>query len=220
LITKGSSNVMQYDEIQKTFFPLAATFQSIVDKEMTTFVGLVNKESWLEFYNTAIGQLLDPAWDSNDFTRVRDQVINEIKVTLRGNNEEELAKEILQEKIFHGTPYGTLNLGHIQCLEKITIDDVKEFYRVYYTLDHLTLGASGDISEEFVRKLKTDLSRKLLHTRHPKRISPPFSVPTITNTKVTIVQKDARSTAISFGFPIPSHDLIRISLPFGSSAPT
>ena len=45
------------------------------------------------------------------------------KVGLRGNNDEELGKEVLYANIYAGTPYGHYNGGTVSSLEKITLDD-------------------------------------------------------------------------------------------------
>ena len=45
------------------------------------------------------------------------------------NNDEELGKEVLYTSLYRGTPYGHYNVGTISALEKITLDDVKQFYR-------------------------------------------------------------------------------------------
>jgi len=94
-----------------------------------------------------------------------------------------------------------LNSGHVGSLEKITIDEIKEFYRSFYTLDNLILGVSGDYSDEFINKLSDDLARKLAPTQH-QSIPHNFPLPSITNIQVTIIQKETRATAISSGFPI------------------
>ena len=46
--------------------------------------------------------LLTPGWREDDFRRVKDDAINAIKVSLRGNNDEELGKEVLYETHLSG----------------------------------------------------------------------------------------------------------------------
>ena len=90
--------------------------------------------------------LLTPGWREDDFRRVKDAAINAIKVRLRGNNDEELGKEVLYETLYQGTPYGHLNGGTVSSLERITLDDVKAFYKSQYSQSQLILGIAGGYS--------------------------------------------------------------------------
>ena len=105
--------------------------------------------------------LLEPGWREDDFRRVKDDAINDIKVGLRGNNDEELGKEVLYETIYRGTPYGHYNGGTVSSLEKITLDDVKAFYKGQYTQAHLDLGIAGGYPPAFLDRMKTDFKAVL-----------------------------------------------------------
>ena len=48
--------------------------------------------------------ILHPGWRPDDFTRLRDDSLNALKISLRGNNDEELGKEVL----YAGSSRGTL----------------------------------------------------------------------------------------------------------------
>lgn len=202
IVTKGGSTSMKYDDIQKALFPTAAKFDAQVDKEMTTFICKVNKDALGLFYELALEQLFNPAWSAEDFSRVKDELLDQIKVDLRGNNDEELAKEILQEKIFTGHPYGSLNLGHVGSLEKLTLDDVKEFYKKHYTIDALTLGVAGNIPDEYLKKLNQNISRAFSQNNPSRKFGSLSPVAPINGIHVTIAKKETRATAISFGYPI------------------
>ncbi len=93
--------------------------------------------------------LLDPGWRAEDFQRVKDDQLNALKTDLRGNNDEELAKEELYNLIYAGQPYGHENLGTVSALEKMTLDDVKQFYRTHYTQANLIIGMAGGYPPRF-----------------------------------------------------------------------
>ncbi len=199
MITNAGSKEMKYEEIQKALFPMAAFFTNQVDKEMTVFIGKTHKDNLEAYYNIISQQLLNPAWDEDDFKRVKTNLINAIKVNLRQNNDEELGKEVLYEMIYRNHPYGHLNLGHIKALEKLTLEDVKNFYKKHYTRANLVLGLAGGFSSEFLNRVKRDLGK--LPKGTPDKITLPQPEP-FEGLEAVIVKKETRATAISFGFPI------------------
>ncbi len=200
MITGGGSQSMKYEEIQEAMFPMATGFSSQVDKEMTVFIGQSHVDNLNAYYDIIRDQLLAPAWSEDDFTRVKTNLINGIKVALRGNNDEELGKETLYERIYAGHPYGRLNAGHISSVEKLTLEDVKAFYKKRYTRANLVLGMAGGFSDEFLGRVKRDMGR-LPEGSGQGKIKLPQPKP-FEGLHVDIVKKDTRATGISMGFPI------------------
>ncbi len=199
LISKGGSRDMKYADIQKALYPMAASFSSQVDKEMTVFDGTVHRDNLAAYHSIITGQLLTPAWDEEDFKRVKSNLVNRVRVDLKDNNDEELGKEVLYEMIYRDHPYGHLDLGHLSSLEKLTLQDVKDFYARHYTFQNLTLGLAGGYSDEYRGRLLRDLGRL------PSGARAAVALPAVQlepGFEAEIVQKETRATAISFGFPI------------------
>ena len=120
-------------------------------------------------------------------------------MALRGNNDEELGKEVLYEKVYQGHPYGHLTRGHVAAIEQLTLDDVKAFYRDHYTRANLTLGLAGGVSDVFVEQVKRDLAAL------PEGAPTTYELPqptAVSGKHVTLVDKPTRGTGISLGFPI------------------
>ena len=197
MINDAGSKFMKYKEIQETLYPMAAWFNNLVDKEMSVFAGTIHVDNLDSYYEIISGQLLNPAWDEEDFKRVKTDLINRIKVDLRDNNEEELGKEVLYEMIYENHPYGHLNLGHIKTVESMTIDDVKDFYLRNYTRANLTLGMAGNFSNSFMDRVKKDLGAlpegpaMKLELPKPERIH---------GFEAKIIKKETRGNFVSFGF--------------------
>lgn len=199
MITNGGSKTMKYEDIQTALYPLAAGFGNQVDKEMTVFTGTTHKDNLSAYYEIISQQLLNPGWDEDDFKRVKSNLVNQIRVNLRENNDEELGKELLYELIYQGHPYGHLNLGHVAALEKLTLDDVKDFHADNYTRANLVLGMAGNFSDEFLARVNRDLAKL------PEGAVAKFALPQpekIHGHEALIVQKETRANAVSFGFPI------------------
>jgi zinc protease len=205
MITEAGSKAMRIDEINKALYPIASSFGYQVDKDMTTFTGVVHRDKWTKFVEVALPQLLTPGLREDDFKRLKDAQLNSLKQDLRNQNEEELGKEELQNLIFAGTPYGHTVLGTVSGLEAITLDDVRRFIAANYTRANVVVGMSGDYPGEFETRLKSDLAQLPTGEGSARALA---SLPAIrgaqpTGLNLQIIQKDTRATAISMGFPLP-----------------
>jgi zinc protease len=198
MLVGGGTKDMTYRQVVDALFPMAASVNAQVDKEMCTFYGATHVDNLDAYYKLLRAMLLNPGWRAEDFQRIKDDAINAIRAGLR-SNDEELGKEVLYGNIFDGTPYGHYNGGTVSSLEKITLDDLKSFYHSQYSQSHLILGIAGGYPEAFLERMKKDF-RALPEGAgfHPREQSPNF----INNNRVEIVEKDTRPVAISLGFPI------------------
>jgi zinc protease len=199
MISGGGTQKMSYSEIVQAMYPMATRFSSQVDKEMTVFMGSTHKDNLQKYFDLISSMLLEPGWKEEDFSRVKSDAINYLKVNLRGTNDEELAKEALYNFIYEDHPYGHENTGRVSTLEKLTLDDVKAFYKANYSSQNLVLGMAGDYGPEFLKQVKARFGslpeghRSSLVRPEPKAFD---------GLQVRIIKKEARATAISLGYPI------------------
>jgi zinc protease len=166
---------------------------------MSSFGGVTHVDNLETYYKLLRGMLLTPGWREDDFRRVKDNAINAIKVALRGNNDEELGKEVLYEVLYRTTPYGHFNGGTVSSLEKITLADVKAFNKSQYTQSQLILGIAGGYTPEFLAAMTRDFGALPATAGLKPRILAPEPV---AKSRVVIVDKDTRSVAYSLGYPI------------------
>ena len=159
MIADAGSRAMTIAEIKQALFPMAASFDARVDKELTSFTARVHRDNWARFAEIALPQLEEPGFREEDLRRLKDQQKNELVEDLRTNNEEELGKERLQALVFRGTPYGHPVLGSVAGLEAITLDDVKDFVRKAYTRAALRVGLAGDLPAGLEARLGQALAR-------------------------------------------------------------
>jgi len=199
MLADGGTRDMTYKQIVDALFPMAGGVSAQVDKEMCTFSGATHVDNLTAYYKLLRAMLLTPGWREDDFKRVKDDAINALKVGLRGNNDEELAKEVLYQNIYQGTPYAHYSGGTVSSLEKITLDDLKEFYRSQYTQSQLILGIAGGYSSAFLDNMKKDFRGLPENAAFHPRMTP---AKMIDGTRAVIVDKDTRSVAYSIGFPI------------------
>ena len=201
MVTRGGSEALTYADAQKKLFPMAASFSAQVDKEMTVFSGRVHQDHLGAYWKIVSDQLLTPGWRDEDFDRIRNNVISSIRTDLRANNDEELGKEILYERIYEGDTYGSLTLGHVATLESLKVADLKEFWGTHYRADNVWVGIAGGFSQAFTDAAIRTLASELPKPRH-KPVRTGRSTFPIDGHQVTIVEKDTRATALSFGMKI------------------
>jgi zinc protease len=201
MLAEGGSRALSYNEIVEAMYPMATSFGWQVDKEMTVFSGTTHVDNLEKYYGLVRDMLLDPGFREDDFARLKTNAVNFLKTSLSQGNDEELGKERLYNIIYAGHPYGHHNMGTVSSLEKLTLDDVRAFYRANYTQGNLVLGLAGGFPQDFVSRVETDFSAKLpAGTASPKRYAQPVVKPGMS---IEIIKRETRATAISMGFPLP-----------------
>ncbi len=200
MLARGGSSKLAYREIVDAMFPMATSIHSQVDKEMTTFSAVTHVDNLDAFYALFRAMLLEPGWRTEDLKRLRDNTINGLRVNLRGNNDEELGKEVLYSKLFGGHLYGHHNLGTVSSLEKLTIGDLQGFYKNQYTQANLIIGLAGGYPKEFLARVQKDFASLPKGTPAASRARP--APAPIQGLHLEMVEKNTRSVAISFGFPL------------------
>jgi len=199
MLTQGGSQTRSYKEIKDGLYPLAGRFSSQLDKEMMSFSGRVHKDNAAQWYQLISDQLLNPGWREDDFKRLKKELIDSIKSGIKSSNDEELGKEVLYSALYQGHIYENFNSGDLSDLDGITIEDVKAFYSAQLTQAKLHLGITGAMPSALKAKLMADLA--VLPAGDEKRLVID-KAPVLKGHHATIVEKNAQSTAVSFGFPI------------------
>lgn len=199
MIAEGGSAKRTYQQRVDALYPFASEIEWQVDKEMTTFSVVTHVDNLETVYDLFREAIIEPGWRAEDLTRLRDQQINSLRVNLRSNNDEELGKEVLYNQIYAGHPYGHHNLGTVSAVEKITLDDLKNFYKAQYVQPRLIIGLAGGYPKEMPKRVDKDFS-KLPNVVPEPAVRP--EVKRIPGLHLTLIDKKTRGVAISFGFPI------------------
>ncbi|HZH35424.1 MAG TPA: pitrilysin family protein [Pyrinomonadaceae bacterium] len=199
MLAQGGSKTQTYEQIVEQFYPMATSFASQTDKEMTTFVGTTHVENLDKYYGLIREMLLEPGFRDDDFKRLKQDAINFLKVSLRNGNDEELGKERLYNNIYAGHAYAHHNVGTISSLEKLTVQDVRDFYAKNYSRANLVVGLSGGFPKAFEQRIDADFAKLPAGAKNARKVAMPKLEG---GTKIDIVQRETRATAISLGFPI------------------
>jgi zinc protease len=199
MLAGGGTKDLTYKQIVDAMFPIASSVGVQTDQEMTTFTGATHVDNLDTYYKLFRAMLLEPGWREDDFKRLKDEAINALRVGLRGNNDEELGKEALYSALYRGTPYGHYSTGAVSSLEKMTLDDLKKFYKQHYTQSNLIVGLTGAYPADFLERVKKDFGAL---PKMDSASAPDVKPRAMDRSRVLIIEKNTRSVAYSLGFPI------------------
>ncbi len=202
MLSEGSTRRHDYKEILDLLFPMAGRYDASSSMEMTVFSGRIHRDNVEDYYPLFVQAILAPAFKQEELDRLKSETLNYLENVLRYASDEELGKAVLYNTIFAGTPYGHLTEGTVQSVRSITVDDVRKFYRKYYTRDNVVIGIGGSYRPATLERLREDLGR--LPAGKPVAVPPPSPKP-IEGRQLVLVEKDAPATAISLGLPIAVH---------------
>ena len=196
LLAQGGTRDLSYKQVVDAMFPMATSVNSQVDKEMIVFHGSTDVQNLEKYYGLFRAVLLQPGWREDDLRRVKDQTVNFLRVSLRGANEEELAKEALYATIFAGRPYGHTNSGAVSALERMAMGDLRRFYESQFTQTNLIIGIGGGYPAGFPDRVKKDFEAlpKGAPASRPMAEPKPAGSP-----RALLIEKETRSVAISIG---------------------
>lgn len=203
LLAEGSTTLLSYDQILDALYPMATGYSVSVDKEMTVFSGTTHRDNVSRFYELLRDAVLKPAFSPEDFRRVKERQLNWVRQMRKYSSDEELAKELLFHCIYRGTPYAHPEEGYTESIERITLDDVKTFYRTHYLKGNIVVGLGGSYSPELLQQIEKDFAKLPEGKTEPPRAPEPRKIEGV---NVLIVEKPTKATAISIGYPI---DLLR-----------
>ncbi|WP_242927024.1 M16 family metallopeptidase [Pontibacter vulgaris] len=201
MITESGTKDMTTAQIKDKLFPMAAGYSANVDKEVTTFTFEVHQDFLNEFYPIVRGLLLTPAFAEEDFKRVLSNQQNYVDQVIRASSDEEYSKKALEDLLFRGTNYQHTPEGTSAGVKSITLDDVKNHWRQYFTRNNVMIGIAGNYSQDFLNKVKADVAQ----LSEVKPNIPLAGQPNRPNgVQVEIIQKsDALGSAVFTGMPLP-----------------
>ncbi len=203
MLADGATENNSYQEILEALYPMAAGYGYNVDKEMTTFTGRIHEDNLEAYYQLFKDAILHPAFDPEDFERIKAQTMNQLERGRRYNRDEELSKELLFWMAYQGTRYEHPEEGYVQSVRNLTLDDVKQFYADNYLRDNVVVGVGGGLPRGFAQQVRDDFDTLPEGTiEHP---APPEPA-TPDGMKILLVEKQTEASPISIGFPI---DLLR-----------
>lgn len=211
LMLDGGTSMLTKSQINDMTYPMAAYYYSNTDKEVSTFTFAFPKDYIDEFYPILTGLILSPTLNESDFSRIKSNTLNYLTQVIRASSDEDFSKFALEEMLFEGTTYAHLVSGSIEGVNAITLEDIKEHYANFFTNSNVSIGISGDYSQEFIKNLKEDLST--LSDANPTIVNmSDVAMPDGINVRI-IEKENALGSAVFTGYPI---DITRTDDEFAS----
>lgn len=199
MLTSGGSKSLTYKEITEKFYPIAGEINHSVDKEMSAFSGTIHVDNLEKYYAIFKDMLLNPGFREEDFIRIKTNQLDFLEKTLVGNRDEDFGKEILNLMLYEGHPYGATDLGTVESVKNLTLEDVKAYYESCFVQGNITIGLVGGYPADFPKKIIEDFSTlpkgKTTELQLPEARMPD-------GLEVVIADKQTPATAISMGFPV------------------
>ncbi|CAN5821556.1 hypothetical protein BH24BAC1_BH24BAC1_00880 [soil metagenome] len=200
LMTEGGTRDLTKVQIAEKIYPMAAGYGVSVDKEVSVFTFAVHRDFLEEFYPIMVGLVLTPTFKEEDFKRVISNQQNYVDQVIRASSDEEYSKKALEDFLYRGTNYQHMVQGTSASVPNLTLEDVKQHYRRFFTRHNLTLGIAGNYPPAFLQRLRQDLEGL-------SDVRPSLPTPGLPNRpdgfRVEIIAKDkALGSAIFTGCPL------------------
>lgn len=157
------------NELAENFKKVGAHCNVNSDRDMATlYLQTLTEKKYLQpalniFYNL----LQSPAFQKNEFLRLQKLVISAI---LQQNHMPNMiARNAFFTGIYPHHPYQHSVLGTIETVSSLSINDLKQFYKTYYSASNTVITLVGDINLKQAEKISHQLTdgltkKKVIHT--------------------------------------------------------
>ncbi len=200
-IARGGTSSLTSNQLHDFLYPLAATIDVSVDKEVVVFTLEMHADVVEAAYPVLSDLLFDPRFDPSDFDRVKSNQKNYVDEVIKAASDEDYSKVALEERLFGHSPYGHLKQGYSLSLDDITTELAKEHFHMYFTSPNLMVGIAGNFSEALQARVASDVQRLPSHEQIMPDMPPP-EMPLGIDVEI-IAKEGALGSAIYTGTPLP-----------------
>lgn len=199
-ISEGGTGTMTASDIKDKIYPWAADYGSSMDKEVSIFKFEVPADFLDEFYPIVVGLLTNPSFKEEDFQRAKSNQQNYVDQLIRQSSDEEYGKKYLEDMLFRGTNYQHMTSGTSEGVKSITLNDVKNHFKNFFTRNNVMIGVAGNYPAGFPQRMKNDL-QALSATSPAIPAAGKAKMPDGLNVEI-VSKENALGSAISAGFPL------------------
>ena len=147
LVFKSTQNFSQNSIMEKVTF-LGGSINAYTEYDTTCFYITLPSSFTKEGIEILAELAIHANYNQQDFTFEKRVVIEELKQFK--NDPEEAFIEYMTKHYFQKNPYRNPIIGNLESITKATPNELKNFYKKYYSPENTFLVVSGDISEEKV----------------------------------------------------------------------
>jgi zinc protease len=106
-----------------------------------------------------VDALTIPKFDAKEFARIKEEAINSLR-RMESNPDASLQRMAMQVA-FKGMDYAKFSTGTIENIQKLTLQDTKNYYKSLLTRSRIFIVIVGDIAKEDLQKKITALTAKI-----------------------------------------------------------
>ncbi|MCD6337106.1 MAG: insulinase family protein, partial [Candidatus Marinimicrobia bacterium] len=158
LMNEGTKNKTP-EELEEEIDFLGASIQVYSGRESMVIAGNCLARNFEKTIDLVEEILLEPRWDEEEFELAKTRLINDIKRSKANANNvaaEKFNKLLYGENHIYGVP----NVGTVESVESITLDDLKAYYNTNLSPTIASFEVAGAVAPARVKKALTDLEVK------------------------------------------------------------
>lgn len=194
-LSYGSADLSKQD-IEDLFAFHGANYGSDVGLESSSMGLSLSKKDTEKLLPIFRDMILKPRFDSSEFSKAQKRYIDQLKQSRE--QPRSVISDLFNRMYYQDHPYGNPVNGDMKSLEKITLDQIKSFYKKFYVANNSALIVVGDFKtgdmENLIRGLFSQWKAQDVAKTDLKNVNTP------TEPQVLIVNKgDANETTLMIG---------------------
>ncbi len=144
------------EELEDAIGQIGASISMSANYDHITLFGSCLSKNFEKTMELAREILLEPRWDEREFETVKSRRINQIQQFSANPN---AIGFTVFNRLIYGPDhvYGNSRRGTVESVSKITVEDLKRFYKDYFSPSLANFHVAGQISEDRVMKALADL---------------------------------------------------------------
>jgi zinc protease len=196
LLRRGTKSYSR-DQIEEMLDLIAGRLDIQTEKEVIVISGTTLKENLDKFYPIFTELILNPTFPPEEIEKMKVDQTNSIENIKQDDTE--LTKEVFENFLFRGLPYGHLVQGKVSSVKSFTREDALDFYEKHFLSNNIILGIAGDFDDHIRDAFKSDLSA----LKKEELPSKETVVPQLVGKKVLLIEKEGRAqTQLRIGHPL------------------
>lgn len=169
------------DEIEK----LGSVLSTSIDHDTILISMMTLKENLERSLELLTMVITEPLFTETDFEREKKKLLTKI-IQLK-DEPSYIANTSAEKIIFNGSPYAMPTIGYEETVNALTNNDIKNFYKEYFTVDNSAMVVVGNLSEE---ELSVLLNKHFSVWNNKRKIEEPHIFTRKEKTKVYVIHRD------------------------------
>lgn len=201
-----TANMLERGTTQRDKLTLAKELESMgseitfaADRERVEVFGQMLGQHSQETLALFLEMLQSPAFEMSEFKKLKQQTLDRLRQRL--DNTDAMAREKLYAALYPAEhPLALSTADKIQQMEKIRLEDVKDFYQRHYGSNQMILSVVGKVKAQAVQQ-QLQQGLKGWNDKNPEEIVIPNLTRPDADQRVSTLMKDKANVSIAMGIP-------------------